>query len=125
MSTTGTSNSSTSQDFGYAVKLEGYYDTHSLIKLGFEYDYDFSPTKYEVAQLDSVGGNFVFAKNTIDTDITTTKYLGKIYIARKMFGDLIPSIGFGSIKTKTKDNVNGGTVSDSNSIFTIGVEKRF
>ncbi len=125
VSTTGTSNSNTSQDFGYAVKLEGYYDTHSLIKLGFEYGYDYSPTKYEVAQLDKVSNVWTFAKNKVDTDVTTTKYLGKIYIARKMFGDLIPSIGFGSINTKTKDNLGGGTISNNNSIFAIGVEKRF
>jgi hypothetical protein len=78
-----------------------------------------------LCQLDSVGGAFVFAKNTVDTDITTTKYLGKIYVDKKMFGDLIPSIGFGSIKTKTKDNVNSGTTTDTNNIFAVGVEKRF
>lgn len=125
VSTTGSSNSSTSQDFGYAVKLEGYYDTHSIIKLGFEYGYDFSPTKYDVAQLDKVSNVWTFTTNRVDTDVTTTKYLGKIYIAKKIFGDLIPSIGFGSINTKTKDNKNGGTTTDNNSIFAIGVEKRF
>jgi hypothetical protein len=121
----GTSSSTTSQDFAYSLKLETYYDTNMFFKLGFEYSYDYMPIKYDIAQLATSNGNYIFEQNNIDTDQITTKYLGKIYFDKKLISELIPSIGFGNKKIKTKDNKSSSSSTKDENIFTIGFEKRF
>ncbi|MEA2016871.1 MAG: hypothetical protein U9N59_00355 [Campylobacterota bacterium] len=121
----GSSSSSTSQDLSYSFMLEGYYDTNSFINLGLEYSYDFNPLKYDIAQLSYENSNYLFKTATIDTDETTTKYIAKIYFDKKVLGDLNPSIGFGKISTKIKDNNSNDTTIEDSNIISIGFEKRF
>ena len=123
--TVGTNSSSDSQGLGYGLKLESFYDTDSLLKLGFLYSYDFSPVKYDIAQLAKSGSNYIFETATIDTEEVTTKYLFKLYIERNVLGGLIPTIGFGSATTDIKDKVSGKTVSEDNDIISFGFEKKF
>ncbi|MEA2050003.1 MAG: hypothetical protein U9O56_04670 [Campylobacterota bacterium] len=95
------------------------------MNFGFEYNYDLSPMKYNLAQLAYENNEFVFEPSTIDTDITTTKYLAKLYVTRKIYCDMIPSIGFGKIKIKTKDNTTNTSKTTQENIISLGIEKRF
>lgn len=122
---TGTSSSSTSQDLGYAMKLEAFYDTGAFVKFGAQYSYDFAPAKYDIAQLAQVNGNYTFQTATVDTDETTTKYLAKIYFDKKVLGNLIPSFGIGKIKSQVKNNNSGNKTTKNQDLFSLGFEARF
>jgi len=121
----GSSSSSTSQELSYGLKIEAYYDTHSIVRFGSLYSYEYAPLKYDIAQLDYENNNYIFHTNTIDTNEITTKYLVKIYFDKKVLGELNPTIGFGKISKKIINNKNNSTATIDDSIISLGFEKRF
>ena len=122
---TGTSSSSTVQDIAYNFIYEGQIKTGTFFDIGLLASYDNLPLKYDIDQLASSGGNFIFDTTTIDSTEVTTSYVVKILFNKRIIGGLNPSFGYGIKKIDAKDNISGKTVSTDNKIFTIGIEKRF
>lgn len=122
---TGKSSSSTTQDISYNFMYEMQIETGTFFDIGLVASYDNTPYKYDLAQLDTDGSSFFFTTNTVDTTEVTTSYLVKILFEKEIIGGLNPSFGYGIKYLDTKDNVTGETVSTNNTVFTLGLERRF
>jgi len=122
---TGKSSSSTVQDISYNFLYEIQIKTGTFFHIGFVASYDNTPYKYDLAQLDSDGSSFFYTTNTVDTTEVSTSYLMNILFDLEILGGLNPSFGYGITNIDTKDNVSGTSVSTDNTLFTIGLERRF
>jgi len=122
---TGTSSSSSTQNLAYDFKYEIESKTGKLFDIGLKASYAYQPLNYDVVALAQSGSNYVFNNTHVDTNEVTTKYSARVILNRTILGGLNPSLGYGVVKLKTKNNLNGKTISTNNKVFSFSVEKRF
>lgn len=122
---TGYSESSTIQDFAYDARFESYIDLSKYLKFGFEFNYEFLPISYDLAELARNGDAFVFQTVTKETEETTLHYMGKAYVNYPVLGGLMPMIGFGSVSKTVKDITVDKRYTEDRQIVSFGFERRF
>lgn len=123
VSTTGASDSSSTQDFSYAFKYDVLLKTGLFFDIGFLASYENLPLKYDVDVVNNAGNDFT--KTQIDTTEISTKFIGKILLNKEMLGGLKPVIGYGIDNIKTKNNIDSSESSIDNKIIVLGFEKIF
>ena len=121
---TGTSSSSTSQDVGYALKLDSRFRVFPIMNIGLEAGYELLPLKYDVAVLDPNTLNS-FTTARVDVHEITTR-IGMRFIFRyETVSNLYPVIGVFNRKVEVEDQVNGFTESSSDTFYTFGITGEF
>lgn len=124
VTSTGTSDSSTSQSIAYNISLKAGYKISPLVSLMAQSNYSILPMKYDLAVLNNTASDFTLQE--IEVQESTFSNMIKLAFNLDSFSsELSPSIGYGTQNISSKDISNDDTTTFKNNLWMIGFEGRF
>jgi hypothetical protein len=124
VTTSGTGDSSKSQDLGYLLSFESKHRFWESINLRFFFQYESLPMEYDLKVLASTATSFQQA--TIDvTEVTTRFGMRFVFTSLPIADGLYAAVGLSTEDVKTTNNVGPGSESSSDSLVSVGFAGQF
>ena len=124
VATSGTGDSSKSQDLSYLLSVDSNHKLWENINLRFFAQYESLPLEYDLKVLASTATSF--QQTTIDvTEVTTRIGLRFVFTKLPIAEGLYAAVGFSTEDVETTNNAGAGSESSSDSLISIGFAGQF
>ena len=121
--TSGVGTSSKSQALSYMLQFETRHRLSEFFSVGLNLQYEVLPLEYDLQVLSATATSFQDA--TIDNTEITTRVGLRFVFNYPLVDGLFPVLGVTSEDVEVEDNLNGGSVSESQTLISVGFTGSF